>query len=493
MFNCLLVDFSKQQEEDHFYRQHQSQEEDKQLQQQQRDQHHHKQPQSFTRRIFLITDGHRSKQTCEKYRNCFEHFLDYIRIHDLDVLLDLGKEAIQDLVIKYVLSMRDNPDKRYTRSTVNTSVAAILYFLDNNDIELNRHKISRYYPTDELSSSVSYDYNNYYDRPYTTEEIQHIISIGCSDLRSKAIILLLASSGIRIGALTSIQIGDITETTYDDNKENLNSTIYKVEIYARTRDRYYTFCTPECYKAISDYLKYRQRCGEELKSKSPLFRTYFNRQDPFAINVPKFMARQTFALMIDEALKKSGVKTKEAMRSHAFRKGFKSICERKGMKSLHVEMLMGHDTGLAASYYRPSEFDLLDDYMTHAADSLTIDPTFRLQKQVTKLETERTEEIDRLKAELTKLSIENQQAATTIYEHNTKLYERNNDIAELKAAVAFLADKVNAAIIANEPSSKVILNKQGVATGIRVPVLNYNTATAPLAKITEENQESASL
>ena len=47
-------------------------------------------------------------------------------------------------------------------------------------------------------------------------------------------------------------------------------------------------------------------------------------------------------------------------------------------------------------------------------------------------------------------------------EMKTKLYERDNDIAELKAAVAFLTDKVNAAIIANEPSSKVIFNQKGI-------------------------------
>ena len=200
--------------------------------------------------------------------------------------------------------MRDNPDKRYTRSTVSTSVAAILYFLDNNDIELNRHKIKRYFPSDELSPSYSDNSSYYYDRPYATEEIQRIISLGCSDLRSKAVVMLLVSSGIRIGALPSLQIGDLTETTYsnNNNKENLNLTIYKVQVYARTRDRYFTFCTPECYKAISDYLKYRQRCGEELKDKSPLFRTHFNRQDPFVINVPKFLALQSFALMIDEVI-----------------------------------------------------------------------------------------------------------------------------------------------------------------------------------------------
>ena len=41
------------------------------------------------------------------------------------------------------------------------------------------------------------------------------------------------------------------------------------------------------------------------------------------------------------------------------------------MKSLHIEMLMGHDTGLAENYYRPSEQEILQDYL-HAVPDLTI-------------------------------------------------------------------------------------------------------------------------
>ena len=48
-----------------------------------------------------------------------------------------------------------------------------------------------------------------------------------------------------------------------------------------------------------------------------------------------------------------------------------------------------------------------------------------------------------------------------------KLQERDNDIAELKAAVAFLTNKVNAAIIANEPSSKVISDQKCIPKEIK--------------------------
>lgn len=57
------------------------------------------------RLIFLVTEGHWSPRTASKYRINFNRILDYIKIHDLDVFLDLGKEAIQELVMRYTLSL----------------------------------------------------------------------------------------------------------------------------------------------------------------------------------------------------------------------------------------------------------------------------------------------------------------------------------------------------------------------------------------------------
>jgi hypothetical protein len=55
------------------------------------------------------------------------------------------------------------------------------------------------------------------------------------------------------------------------------------------------------------------------------------------------------------------------------------------MKSLNVEILMGHDIGLADSYYRPSEQELLKEYLS-AVDLLTIhDDKTKLEKQVKEL------------------------------------------------------------------------------------------------------------
>ena len=45
-----------------------------------------------------------------------------------------------------------------------------------------------------------------------------------------------------------------------------------------------------------------------------------------------------------------------------------------------------------------------------------------------------------------------------------------------------MADKVNAAIIANEPSSRVIFNEKRIATAIEIPAECKNTATCEIAE-----------
>ena len=61
-------------------------------------------------------------------------------------------------------------------------------------------------------------------------------------------------------------------------------------------------------------------------------------------------------------------------------------------------MLLGHKIGLASSYYRPTEQDMLDEYQK-AEDNLTIDPANRLQRKVELLTVEKSR-IDRIELKL---------------------------------------------------------------------------------------------
>jgi integrase len=97
------------------------------------------------------------------------------------------------------------------------------------------------------------------DRAYTHEEIQTILQYAASP-KVRAIILLLASSGIRVGAVQSIKIKHLTHIPA--------YTCYQLLIYPGSNDEYITFCTPEAAAAIDSYLAYRSRAGEKLTDQS---------------------------------------------------------------------------------------------------------------------------------------------------------------------------------------------------------------------------------
>jgi hypothetical protein len=84
-------------------------------------------------------------------------------------------------------------------------------------------------------------------------------------------------------------------------------------------------------------------------------------------------------------------------------------------------MLMGHHTGLAINYYRPNGSDIIDDYIKHASDVLTVNPTHRQKQRIKELETEQdqeiaqqTQEIVRLKTQIDKLNENNLSEVLTL-------------------------------------------------------------------------------
>jgi guanylate kinase len=61
------------------------------------------------------------------------------------------------------------------------------------------------------------------------------------------------------------------------------------------------------------------------------------------------------------------------------------------MRPINVEITMGHNIGISASYYRPTEREVLEDYLK-AVDLLTIhDDKVKLEKKIQELK-ERTED-----------------------------------------------------------------------------------------------------
>lgn len=83
-----------------------------------------------------------------------------------------------------------------------------------NDVILNWRKISKFIRSKKTSNE-----SNGNDRAYAHEEIQEILKT--ADQRSRTAFLVLASTGIRIGALQSIRKQDL-ERIDQDKPEDLD-------------------------------------------------------------------------------------------------------------------------------------------------------------------------------------------------------------------------------------------------------------------------------
>jgi hypothetical protein len=88
----------------------------------------------------------------------------------------------------------------------------------------------------------------------------------------RVIVLILTSTGIRIGGLAGLKISSLKKI------EEFGLTLYRLTVYEGSSEEYICFTTPECTSAIDFYLSQREMWGEKLKPDSPLIRKEFDRR-----------------------------------------------------------------------------------------------------------------------------------------------------------------------------------------------------------------------
>lgn len=220
----------------------------------------------------------RSSATKTDYTRALKYFMDFLKLdhNDYSSLLPSDPKLIQSNIIDFLIFLRE---KNKAPNTIHSYLAAIKRFYDMNDVVLNWKKVKSF--QGDFYKIVD-------DEAYTHEQIKLLVDV--ADMRDKAIILLMASSGMRAGTIPKLKIKDLVAIDAYH--------IYKILVYKKTHDQYYTFCSVEARKAIDDYLG--KRCGERLKDESPLFRKRFSPFEPIG-----FMA---LVSIIFKLLNKTGVR-----------------------------------------------------------------------------------------------------------------------------------------------------------------------------------------
>jgi integrase len=195
---------------------------------------------------FNFVNSINSDVTRRNYEYCLSKFLRYCNL-DLESLIKLPQNELSSLIIKYLVSQKISSQYKVV------IMASIKHACEMNDVVLNWKKLNKFIKSEKTLNEI-----NGKDRGYTHEEIQKILEY--SDQRLRTAFLVLASSGIRIGALQSIRIDDLERI---DN-------LYKITVYRGDKEEYYTFTTPECTKEIDSYLEFRERRGEKITQDSYL-------------------------------------------------------------------------------------------------------------------------------------------------------------------------------------------------------------------------------
>ena len=324
-------------------------------------------------------------------------------------LYKLGRDKpllLHSSVMKYCIIQRNRVQKReISEGTLRNYLKPIKLFFEMNDIDVPWKKITRGLPSPKQAAD---------DRCPTMEEIQKLLQ-DFPDRRLKVIVLIMISSGVRVGAFNWLQ-WKCVKPIYDPNNNELLAA--QLQVYAGERDEYFTFITPEAYNALKDYVDFRELHGEKITGDSWLIRDIwqkFDKRHGHRIGLathPKKLDSEGIRKLIYDAWKVQGVITKMTSdnRNHEFKSshGFRKFFETHAMQVMHssnVEILMGHSSsmGLKKNYYKPSMPMLQSDYLK-AVDLLTLNNTkLKLEKQIQEQNLKKTETITNISDELLSL------------------------------------------------------------------------------------------
>jgi hypothetical protein len=333
----------------------------------------------------------KAPETKRQYPRRLKVFLDFLKLQgpieqqsiQFLTLVKQNPQWLQSSLMQFISFQKERARKgEISYSTINNYYKATKLFIDMNvDTPIiNWKKVSRGIPTGKRAAN---------DRAPTAEELLKLSQY--PDRRIKPIIYIMASSGIRLGAWDYLQWKHVGPMI----NEKGEIVAAKLTVYADESDQYYCFITPAAYIALKEWMDYRKLHGEEIAGESWLMRDLWQTTDTnygakFGLaTIPKKLKSSGIKSLIERAIRAQGlfkplppgVCRREWKGVHGMRKFYKTHAEQV-MKPINVEITMGHDIGVSASYYKPTENEVLEDYLK-AVDLLTINGNSKLlQKQV---------------------------------------------------------------------------------------------------------------
>jgi len=366
--------------------------------------------------IELFRQAIKSPYTRDPYERRLINFLKFVNLLP-DEFVTLAKKdpsGIEKKIISYISIQKKRVENgEITGATVSNFLKAIKLLLEMNDVYLNWKKIKRILPTARRYAL---------DRVPTIDEIREIVD--AADSRGKALTFVFVTSGVREGAIEYLRVQD-----YSVIEREGKIVAGRLVVYRGEPEMHIVFITPEAVHSLNKYIQFRKDHGEEIFTNSPLFRDKF---DPIkgqyghgkaeslekVVPMTPHAVRQYYNRLLFSIGVRKEKKRRHDFSVHGYRKWFKTRCEMGGMKPINIETLLNHSTGISDSYYRPTENDLLDDYLK-VVDHLTINGETKLRMELEDMKT--IKENEKLNADaIASLSDKMQELMTKIHEMEKK-------------------------------------------------------------------------
>ena len=238
--------------------------------------------------------------------------------------------------------------------SIHAHISSMKALLRAYDVE---HRIEWKYPKQRE--------RKYRDRLPTVAELKYILNN--ASLKQKAILLLLISSGMRIGSLEHLRLKDFA---YDDEHGLVKISVYST----KTRHQYTTFATNEFWDIFQQWIN-ELKHNNEINDDSLIFEKYY-----FFNRGRKKIAKNWWTTRISAELNSNLFDKCELLQrtdgnlkftAHTLRKFFKTACVVSGIPELYSELMLGHKSGIQQTYFRPSDEMMMMEYKK-AAERLTI-------------------------------------------------------------------------------------------------------------------------
>ena len=288
-----------------------------------------------------------SDQTRERYDFDLKKFRAYFRIRDFDSLLTIDVKKSQEMVEDYVFFLKG---KNLRGNGIRSRMAGIKTFYYANDMILNWEKVFKMLKEERKSGN---------DKPYSRKDISELLE-NIKNFTHKTVILFLASSGCRVGAITELRLKDVTD--FDNCK--------CVKVYANSKYEYHTFLTPEASDYLSKYLAIMKK-----KDMNPNNLVFPAKSRSYSTMISR-ISRQIRGEKIDNRYEIAGL--------HGLRKFFDTVLKSNiKINSNMAEKMMGHSTTfyLDNVYFKPTIESMFKEYQK-AIPELTITDQYRLRYEL---------------------------------------------------------------------------------------------------------------